>query len=238
MPREAPRRPRVAASVPPVPRSRFRPSRGACPALFGLSASPAPSQPPRHHPPWSGHHDAPPRLSLWITPAYQVASSLRPCAPRSAVAGSRWLAGWLLLVSPWSWASVSCVPGGAWFLRGVCVFRGGVCLPWSWAWCPGWRVPWAVLPLSPHDRSRPQLPDQRCEHVAWPIIKLRLSWVFRLPACRTLRRRAALGRRSPPRTCGAARSARRPVKPEVAGSNPVRSASRRGERLRTPFGGG
>ena len=31
---------------------------------------------------------------------------------------------------------------------------------------------------------------------------------------------------SPPRTCGAARSARRPVKAEVAGSNPVRSAAR------------
>ena len=30
----------------------------------------------------------------------------------------------------------------------------------------------------------------------------------------------------PPRTCGAARSARRPVKAEVAGSNPVRSAAR------------
>jgi hypothetical protein len=28
-----------------------------------------------------------------------------------------------------------------------------------------------------------------------------------------------------PRTCGAARSARRPVKAEVAGSNPVRSAT-------------
>ena len=31
---------------------------------------------------------------------------------------------------------------------------------------------------------------------------------------------------SPFRTCGAARSARRPVKAEVAGSNPVRSATR------------
>ena len=33
-------------------------------------------------------------------------------------------------------------------------------------------------------------------------------------------------RLSPSRTCGAARSARRPVKAEVAGSNPVRSAAR------------
>jgi hypothetical protein len=38
----------------------------------------------------------------------------------------------------------------------------------------------------------------------------------------TGRRRAGV---APLRTCGAARSARRPVKPEVAGSNPVRSAT-------------
>ncbi len=45
--------------------------------------------------------------------------------------------------------------------------------------------------------------------------------------------RARRARRlSPSRTCGAARSARRPVKAEVAGSNPVRSAARFRSRLR------
>jgi hypothetical protein len=60
---------------------------------------------------------------------------------------------------------------------------------------------------------------------AWPIVGVRRSTPSSNPWP------SGQGRcgESPTRTCGAARSARRPVKPEVAGSNPVRSATSPGQ---------